>query len=76
MTWGWWLTKIVIRIGNGCLIKSKPEPKFSASVLMELMGDSRPPEVVVTRRTTPTVRYRRGSNSDDDGEVDIPLTKM
>ena len=41
---------------------------------MELMGDSRPPEVVVSRRTTPNVRYRRGSNSDD--YVDIPLTKM
>ena len=41
---------------------------------MELMGDSRPPEVVVPRRTNLNVRYRRGSNSDDD--VDIPLTKM
>ena len=76
MTWVWWLIKLVMRMSKVCLNKPKPEPKFPASVLLELMGDSRPPEVVVTRRTTPTVRYRRGSNSDDDGEVDIPLTKI
>ena len=74
MTWVIWLVQTAIRMGKICLIKPKPEPKFPASVLMDLMGDSRPPEVVVSRRTTPNVRYRSGSNSDDD--VDIPLTKI
>ena len=76
ITWAIWAVKIAIRMGKACLDKPKPEPKFPASVLMELMGDSRPPEVVVSRQATPNVRYKRGSNSDDDEEVDIPLTKI
>ena len=71
-----WAVKMAIRMGKACLDKPKPEPKFPASVLMELMGDSRPPEVVVSRRATPNVRYKRGSNSDDEEEVDIPLTRI
>ena len=76
ITWAIWAVKMAIRMGKACLDKPKPEPKFPASVLMELMGDSRPPEVVVSRRATPNVRYKRGSNSDDEEEVDIPLTRI
>ena len=78
MTWAIWAVKIAIRMGKACLNKPKPEPKFPASVLMELMGDSRSPEVVVAapRRSTPNIRYKKGSNSDDEEEVDIPLTRI
>ena len=47
--WGVWVVKSIIRIGKTCLNKPEPEPKFPASMLLELMGDSRPdPEVVVS----------------------------
>ena len=75
MTWAVWAVKIVIRVRKSCLYKPEPEPKFPASMLMELMGDSRPPEVVVSRKPTQSVRYKRGSSSDDEN-VEIPLTRI
>ena len=75
MTWAVWTVKTVIRVGKSCLYKPEPEPKFPASMLMELMGDSKPPEVVVSRKPTQSVRYKRGSSSDDEN-VEIPLTRI
>ena len=77
MTWAIWAVKIAIRMGKACLDKPKPEPKFSASVLMELMVDSRSPEVVVSapRRSAPIVWYQKGSSSDDEN-VEVPLTRI
>ena len=77
MTWAVWAVKIAIKMGKVCLNKPKPEPKFPASVLMELMGDSRSPEVIVSapRKPTQSVRYKKGSSSDDEN-VEIPLTRI
>ena len=77
VTWAIWAVKIAIRMGKACLNKQKPEPKFPASVLMELMGDARSPEVVVSapRRSTPNMWYKKGSTSDDEN-VEIPLTRI
>ena len=77
MTWVIWAVKIAIRMGKACLNKPKQEPKFSASILMELMGDARSPEVVVSnpRRSTPNIRYKKGSSSDDEN-VEVPLTRI
>ena len=78
MTWAIWAVQAALRMGKACLNKPEPEPKFPASVLMELMGDSRSPEVVVfaPRRSTPNILYKKGSTSDDDENVDIPLTRI
>ena len=77
VTWAIWAVKIAIRMGKACLNKQKPEPKFPATVLMELMGDARSPEVVVSapRRSTPNMWYKKGSTSDDEN-VEIPLTRI
>ena len=51
--------------------------EFPASVLMELMGDSRSPEVIVSapRKSAQSVRYKKGSSSDDEN-VEIPLIRI
>ena len=78
--WGVWVVKSIIRIGKTCLNKPEPEPKFPASMLLELMGDSRPdPEVVVSgkKKFSQGVRYTKGSTSSEDMvELSPPLTRL
>ena len=78
--WGFWALRAVIRIVKTCLYQPEPEPKFPASMLLELMGDSRPdPEVIVSRKKklTQGVRYTKGSTSSEDMvELSPPLTRI
>ena len=77
MTWILWAVKTAIKVGKMCFSKPKPEPKFPASMLMELMGGEKSPEVVVSapRRQAKTVRFKKESSSDDKN-IENPLTRI